>query len=347
MKILFNKPHSNVAVQDPALLIQNLYRGILVREPESGAVEHLTAQLNEGKDLNEVLNQFLTSEEFARQRKACSKLFVPPGHFYSPIVNIDEVRPIFETRIDKPEYLPGIEINTNAMLALWKQLVPYLRETEFPDEQTEGFRYYYKNGAFSYGDGSILSAMLRHFQPKRLVEVGSGYSSACAMDTIERYIKGKVEVIFVEPYPKLLLSLLGVDVAERVKIHECGIQFVDISTFKELESGDFLFIDSTHIMKTGSDVCHELFEVLPALQSGVFIHFHDIFWPFEYGASWVLQDNRSWNELYGLRAFLMYNTAFEVVFFNDYFVKQHRDAILCDFPTMLKNSGGSIWLRKK
>ncbi len=99
-------------------------------------------------------------------------------------------------------------------------------------------------------------------------------------------------------------------------------------------------------MKTGSDVCHELFDVLPALQPGVFVHFHDIFWPFEYGPNWIVKENRSWNELYGLRTFLMYNDAFEIVFFNDYFARNCRELIEAGYPAMLKNTGGSIWLRK-
>jgi hypothetical protein len=113
-----------------------------------------------------------------------------------------------------------------------------------------------------------------------------------------------------------------------------------------MQAGDILFIDSTHVMKTGSDVCQELFEILPRLKPGVLIHFHDVFWPFEYPAAWVVQENRSWNELYGLRAFLMYNAAFQVEFFSDFFCQHFRPRIEAEFPTMLKNTGGSLWLRK-
>ena len=328
-------------------LVSNLYKGMLHREPEPGEVEHWVKQLNKGLSINNIIDHFLKSDEFNGIRQKVGNLFVPPGHFYSPIVNVDEARPLFAKNAPPPEQLPAITIDRQAMLALWEQLKPHLQNTSFPDEPTTNSRYYFKNTAFSYGDGSILSAMLRHFQPKRLVEVGSGYSSACAMDTIENHLDSKVAVSFIEPYPELLVKLLGEDALKRVEIHACGVQNANMGLFTQLESGDFLFIDSTHIMKTGSDVCHELFTVLPALKPGVFIHFHDIFWPFEYGADWVLNENRSWNELYGLRAFLMYNNAFEIVFFNDYFVKFCRDTIKADYPTMLKNSGGSIWLRKK
>jgi hypothetical protein len=327
-------------------LINNLYVGLLGREPEAGAVEQWLGQLERGADANQIIEQFLESEEFNRRKSNTNRMFVPPGHFYSPIVNIDEVRPLFERETRPPMQLQGISIDGEAMLALWGQLLPHLRDTRFPEEQTAGSRYFFNNPAFSYGDGSVLSAMLRLFQPERLVEVGSGYSSACAMDTVEYYLDGRVSVTFVEPYPELLTKLLGEETSERVSIQATGVQDTDLVTFTQLKAGDFLFIDSTHVMKTGSDVCHELFTVLPALNSGVFVHFHDIFWPFEYGAEWVLKENRSWNELYGLRAFLMYNEAFEVVFFNDYFVHHFRETIQADYPAMLKNSGGSIWLRK-
>lgn len=328
-------------------LVENLYRGLLHRDPEPAEIDHWVGCINDGVDINEIIEQFLQSEEFHGLQYNPHRLFVPPGHFYSPIVNVEEVRPLFAQQKSRPTQLPGIDIDREAMLSLWKHLLPYLKDMPFPEEQSDDFRYFFKNPAFSYGDGSILSAMLRHFQPKRLVEVGSGYSSACALDTIDRYLGSEVTVSFIEPYPELLVKLLGEDTVKRVTIHATGAQNADMASFTPLDAGDFLFIDSTHIMKTGSDVCHELFNILPILKSGVFVHFHDIFWPFEYSAEWVVRENRSWNELYGLRAFLMYNDAFEVVFFNDYFVQHCYDTIQADYPAMLKDSGGSFWLRKK
>ncbi|MGE0333607.1 MAG: class I SAM-dependent methyltransferase, partial [Ramlibacter sp.] len=223
---------------------------------------------------------------------------------------------------------------------------PSLKDIPFPVHKTPGFRYYFDNPAFGYADGSILHAMLREYRPKRLIEVGSGYSSACSIDTIDRYLKGQVDVTFVEPYPALLLELIGEDRARQCTIHPTKVQNTDVSLYASLEAGDFLFIDSTHVMKTGSDVCYELFNILPALKAGVYVHLHDVFWPFEYPESWVMGDNRSWNEIYGLQAFLMYNDAFRIEFFNDYFVRNHADVVHRDYPAMFGNSGGSIWLKK-
>lgn len=327
-------------------LVRSLYQGMLHRDPVENELEYWVKKLGERLTVNEMVDAFLVSQEHAKLRKKALRLFVEPGHFYSPIVNVDELRDAFSTTPGVSS-LPAIRISKEGHSKVWRELLPYLGDIPFPEEKSPDYRYHFRNPAFSYGDGSILHAMLRRYRPKRLIEIGSGYSSACAVDTIDRYLDGKVEVSFIEPYPDLLLRLLGEETARRFKIHDTPVQKVSLSTFESLEEGDFLFIDSTHVMKTGSDVCHELFAILPALKPGVFIHFHDIPWPFEYGRQWVLEQNRSWNEAYGLRAFLMYNEAFEIVFMNDYFVKTSRDIIQTDYPAMLKNGGASIWLRKR
>jgi hypothetical protein len=119
-----------------------------------------------------------------------------------------------------------------------------------------------------------------------------------------------------------------------------------VELFQQLQCGDFLFIDSTHIVRTGSDVCFELFEILPRLAPGVIVHFHDIFWPFEYSRDWVVDENRSWNELYALRAFLTDNRNWGIMFFNDYFAKLERPLIENTFPTFLRNAGGALWMQR-
>jgi hypothetical protein len=99
-------------------------------------------------------------------------------------------------------------------------------------------------------------------------------------------------------------------------------------------------------MRTGSDVCFELFEVLPRLAPGVFVTIHDMFWPFEYPRYWAVDENRSWNEIYAWRAFLTGNSQWRIVFFNDYFEKFEKSRIESTFPNFLKNSGGAIWLQR-
>lgn len=327
-------------------LIHDFYIGFLHRVPQPSELEHWQKTLESGCSISDITETFIQSDEFKLIQNKLQNIFASPGHFYSPIVNVQEAKLFLESINTNPDSLDGLVVDKNVLLSNWKKLLPYLRSIPFFDEKNDKFYYFFKNQAFSYGDGSIFHAMLRLHQPRRLIEVGSGYSSACAVDTIDHFLDGDVQLTFIEPYPQLLINLLGEERLVNCMINSVDVQQVDPELFESLESGDFLFIDSTHVMKTGSDVCHELFNVLPNLKSGVFIHFHDIFWPFEYSANWVIEEGRSWNELYGLRAFLMYNDAFKIEFFNDFFVKNFYELIQEDYPAMLKNSGGSIWLRK-
>ena len=95
-----------------------------------------------------------------------------------------------------------------------------------------------------------------------------------------------------------------------------------------------------------SDVNYIIHEIFPILNSGVYIHIHDIFYPFEYPKEWSLE-GRAWNEQYILRAFLEFNHDFEIVMFNTYLESLFRERIEHKFPLLFKNTGGSIWLKKK
>jgi hypothetical protein len=279
--------------------------------------------------------------------RAIYSLYVPPGHFFSPVVDPTEAdRHISRLEGNPiPLSLDGIKINREKMIEKWNSLLPFLNNIPFSQFKTSGFRYAFENPAYSWGDGSILYAMLRSHQPRRVIEVGSGWSSACALDTMDRYFKSECEFTFVDPYPQLLNSLIG-KLAKNVRVIEMPIQQVPLAAFEALEAGDILFIDSTHVLRTGSDVCFELFEVLPCLASGVLVHFHDMFWPFEYPRLWAVDENRSWNELYAVRALLTNNDDWRITFFNDYFAKTERKLIAASYPDFLKKSGGALWLQR-
>lgn len=150
----------------------------------------------------------------------------------------------------------------------------------------------------------------------------------------------------IEPQAERVRSLLG-ERAGDMRIINAPVQRVPVDVFEQLEAGDLLFIDSTHILRTGSDVCYELFEIFPRLASGVTVHLHDIFWPFEYPDAWILDDNRSWNEAYAVRAFLTDNDCWEILFFNDYFMKFERERIERHLPRFSQGSGGALWLQRR
>ena len=314
--------------------------------PDEAGMNYYVGRYKSGSDLGHIVLELAASEEF--QVWTRNKLFVPPGHFYSPIVDQTEARRHFDLlkNAPMPGSVAGVQIDRAELLALWGKLVPLMHDNPFSSSKVERLRYYFDNVNYSYGDGLVWHAMLRYLKPKRVIEIGSGYSSACLLDTVERYFDHEVQLTFVEPYPELLKRLIS-DAAGRVNILAKPVQNCDLDVFRALEAGDVLFIDSTHILRTGSDVCFELFEVLPVLRPGVVVHIHDMFWPFEYPEGWAVTDNRSWNELYAVRALLTRNPDWKVIMFNDYLAKTARDVAEQSFSLFLKNPGGGLYIQKQ
>jgi len=150
---------------------------------------------------------------------------------------------------------------------------------------------------------------------------------------------------FVEPYPDRLHSLLTPDDRSVSTILVNRVQDVPLSVFEQLEPQDLVFIDSSHVAKVGSDVAFILLRILPRLKRGVIVHFHDVFYPFSYPASWI-REGRAWNESLFLRAFLVGNPQFELVAFNSYIGNSFPEIFRERFPAFLDNTGGSIWIRK-
>jgi predicted O-methyltransferase YrrM len=341
---VFEKNANNL--DDTERFVRAVYRGLLRREPDDIGLASWLAAISNGMTPAQVVEEFINSDEY--QKATAIKMFVPPGHFYSPIVDPVEAdhhlrRLETERRRDS---LREISIDRNAMVRKWNELVPLMKSAPFSESPSGGLHYAYDNPSYSLGDAAILHAMLRLYQPKRLIEIGSGYSSACTLDTVERYLNSNCQLTFIEPYPELLIKLLG-EAVSRVRIIDRNVQQAPAELFEGLSSGDILFVDSTHVLKTGSDVCFELFEILPRLAKGVLVHFHDMFWPFEYPREWAIDDNRSWNELYAVRAFLTQNNAWQIVMFNSYMAKFERPMIEATFPEFLRNSGGALWLQRK
>jgi predicted O-methyltransferase YrrM len=271
----------------------------------------------------------------------------PRGHYNSPLPGYDEVERrsdvLFATDVDD---LPGIDLRAGAQLELLRRCAPQVAEFDWPATRREGLRYYRENPWFEIGDALSLYLMLRHSAPRRVIEVGSGFSSALMLDVNERFLEGAVRFTFVEPYPERLHALLSDADRQRSRIYEAPVQEVPSSIFEALEAGDLLFIDSSHVSRIGSDVNHLLFEVLPRLAPGVIVEVHDVLWPFEYPKKWILRGS-AWNEAYLVRAFLQYNDRFEIVLFNSYLAHRQRAALEELAPQALASPGGSLWLRKK
>lgn len=206
-------------------------------------------------------------------------------------------------------------------------------------------RYSLKNEFFDYSDGFFLHAMIRHFKPKRIVEVGSGFSSAVMLDTNEMFFDNSIDLTFIEPYPYRLEA--NVKPGEEIRLLEQNVQDVPTDVFTQLEENDILFIDTSHVVKTGSELNYLIFNILPLLKKGVKIHIHDIFFPFEYPREWVIDQKRGWNEAYLIRALLMYNKEFKIIAFNSFLEFHHRKILQEQFPLTLKQESKSLWLSKE
>ena len=273
--------------------------------------------------------------------------FAPPGHFYSPIPSLDDIRKD-EAKIfgSIPAKIPGVQLNEEEQIKILNGFLKYYKEMPFQPQKQEGLRYYYENPAYSYSDAILLHCMIRHLAPKRIIEVGSGFSSCMTLDTNELYFDGSIATTFIEPYPDLLMSLLKDEDKSRITVIPARLQDVDPHHFETLQANDILFIDSTHVSKINSDVNRIFFDILPRLSPGVYIHFHDIFFPFEYPKDWIYE-GRAWSEAYLLRAFLQFNSAFRIVLMNTFMERFHGPFFQENMPLCLNNPGGSIWIRRE
>ena len=288
-------------------------------------------------------------EEVASERddlqRSCG--IVPPGHFYSPIPDLAEVKRD-ESKIfgSVPRNILGIDLRESEQLKLLENFSSYYQSIPFSPHKTDGLRYYFENPAYSYSDAIFLHCMIRHLKPRKIIEIGSGFSSCATLDTNELFFDGALELTFIEPYPDLLMSLIKEEDKSKIKVIPQRLQDVELSEFETLTANDILFIDSTHVSKINSDVNRIFFEILPILSPGVYIHFHDVFFPFEYPKPWVYE-GRAWSEIYLLRTFLQYNNEFRIVLMNTFMEYFHEAFFQENMPLCLKNRGGSIWIRKE
>lgn len=269
----------------------------------------------------------------------------PAGHYYSPIPDRDELLALLAVPRPIQHEIPGIDLNRDRQEALLHEYRKYYDDLPFPESRTEGERFFYDNGWFCHADAIFLYSFLRHFQPRRIIEVGSGFSSAVMLETVQREFQELPRMTFIDPDTSRLRGLLTDKDSECSEVIESRVQDVSPEIFDSLQDGDLLFIDSSHIVKLGSDVSLLMFEILPRLKPGVFVHFHDVFFPFTYPDEWLKQ-GRYWNENYFLRAFLSYNSAWEIVFFNTYVAQEFEGYLQQEMPLCLKNTGGSLYLRR-
>lgn len=274
-------------------------------------------------------------------------LHVTPNHFYQPI---PDTRCLKDNLWQIKSSLPGINFNKAQQLELLSDFARLYKDEyeQIPKSKTnDPHQYYIDNGSFESVDGEILYCMIRHFKPKRIIEIGSGNSTLLSAHAV---IKNQVEghmcnFTAIEPYPNKVLmnGFPGLN-----RLIPKRLQDIPLIEFTQLEANDILFIDSSHVLKLGSDVQYEYLEILPRLAPGVLIHIHDIFLPSEYPMNWILQDHHFWNEQYILQAFLIHNVAMKVLWAGSYMHLQHPEILEQSFSSYNRERRwpGSFWMQK-
>jgi predicted O-methyltransferase YrrM len=212
----------------------------------------------------------------------------PPGHYYSPIVDVESIKAKeMEIWPQIPHVPAEIDLNANQQLELLHKLEKFYNDFPYRKDAKDGLRYTLVNSFFDPLDAITLYSFIRHLRPKKIIEVGSGFSSAVMLDTNDNFNNKSIRLTFIEPFPERLNNLFRSGDQEVSTIIEKDLQDVPLEIFTSLKKNDILFIDSTHVCKTGSDLNYLFFQILPVLNKGVIIHFHDVFNSFEYPRQWV------------------------------------------------------------
>ena len=280
-----------------------------------------------------------TAEEFRRFEQR--GVHVTPVHFYQPIPDTSKLDDGLWDRVSE---LVGIDMDDSGQLHLLRDVFPQFRDEyeALPTAPTEDPAcFHLGNGLFDGTDALALYCMLRHLRPRRVIEVGSGYSTRLAAQAA--LTNASTELVCIEPYPG---DVVAQGFAGLTELIASRVEHVSLDLFTSLEAGDVLFIDSSHVVKTGGDVAFLFLEVLPRLRQGVVVHVHDVFLPHEYPRECVVDGLRFWNEQHLLQSFLMFNSEFRVLLANNYLATRYMDILKETFPTSPWWGGGSFWMQR-
>lgn len=231
---------------------------------------------------------------------------IRPIHYYEPL---PDFRSLKADQINRKRNPSSITFNWEGQLNLLRELsTSYgneLREELF--NGTNGFDP--DNDYFSGLDAAVYYSLIRRLAPRRVIEIGGGHSTRVAHQALYRNFEEgeRGELTCIDPNPERLLEQ-----QLEVILLKKPVEEIPCSFFSCLEPNDILFIDSTHTVKFGSDVCYEFLEILPSLKPGVWVHVHDIFFPHDYPEEWIMERRLALNEQYLLEAFLAFSNGFSV-----------------------------------
>ena len=256
-------------------------------------------------------------------------IHVLPVHYYSSIPDILELEENKEIWAYKSE-LPGLGVNLDEQIENLKRIcLPVQSEYK----GNESYNYAVKNAfgpGYVYIEAQALHAVIRHYKPGRVIEVGSGVSTWCMLEAAKlnkEEMGQETSITCIEPYPSAQLKKLN-----EINLIEEKVQSVAFDeAFSDLGENDFLFIDSSHTVKPGSDVNWLILEILPRLNPGVIVHFHDIYLPFDYSPT-VLKTFFHWMETSMLRAYLAQNERAKCIFCQSHIHAERQDVLKDVFP---------------
>ena len=238
-----------------------------------------------------------------------------PVHFYSPVPDIRTLQQ--QNIFSQQTSMPGIDMRDAEQLELVNCLInQYGDECVWPKDPIDNsFIFFTNNNSFSFGCAAILHCMIRHFKPRRIIEIGSGNSSRVIYSALQKNKQEdySAEYTIVDPYPSEMIRKM--ESSGNLALYSSCVELIPHSFFDVLESGDVLFIDSSHVTKIGSDVNYLYLEILPRLKPGVIVHIHDICLPREYPEVYYTTPTfrMFWTEAYILQAFFACNNEFEVL----------------------------------
>jgi hypothetical protein len=273
----------------------------------------------------------------------------PLGHYYSPLPDSRELAA--EPRRSQvwpptPRDTPGIDWRPDEQRRLALEVFASQERVQLAHGETaDPTEYWADNDQYPALDAWVLEAFLRDLRPARMIEIGSGYSSLVTARVNRELLGSSMHFTCIEPYPRSFLAA-GVPGVSELRVE--AVQDTPVEVFEELGRGDILFVDTSHTVKTGGDVAWIFGEVLPRLRPGVVVHIHDAFVPGEYPQPWVLE-GWGWNEIYLLKAFLAFNSEFEVLFGVQWMLQNELDAVELAFPGFAahrERQGGALWIRR-
>lgn len=273
---------------------------------------------------------------------------ITPVGFYQPVPDVGTLP---ETLWTGASAMVGVDMRDQAQVDWLAEQVSAWRaelDTLPLDGRGDPKEFHIHNASFASVDAEVYWCMLRSLKPRRVVEIGSGNSTKLAVKALLRNeAEGAPPCTFtaIEPYPpayvKAGLPGLTTLIAEKLETQPYTL-------FESLEAGDVLFIDSSHVLRIGSDVQVEFLEILPRIKPGVIVHIHDIFLPAEYPRVWVKDKHRFWNEQYLLQAFLAFNESFEVLWGGSWMHLKHPELLEAAFRSYSRDTQwpGSFWIRR-